>query len=147
MAFHEKEEEKMKRENFLAILIAALVIAIQLAIFVSSRIPLQSEDFYASANVTYNQGGFDLNKSALTFGNLVIGGSSTREIVFENNYPFPVLAKISASGEIADFLIFENEARVPEGGSRNISFTFYSPPGSSVGFYSGSVNLKIYSSR
>lgn len=105
---------------------------------------LESREFYTSVNVTLNRGGFDLNKSALTFGKIALGGSATRSIIFENNYNFAVYAKISASGSIAELLSFNNIETIRMGETKRISFSVYANNETIPGFYDGKVKLDIY---
>jgi hypothetical protein len=70
--------------------------------FYYSFYPVKMSSFFANAAVTQNTAGFDVNSSALTFGSVAIGGTSTRSISINNSYPFPVKVKVKAQGTISD---------------------------------------------
>lgn len=104
---------------------------------------IYEEIFYTSVNVT-DILGFDLNGTALTFGNIQLDGSSTRNIIFENKNSFPVEALINVEGDIEQLMHFENKIRVKAGERKKISFSVIAF-NVSEGFYSGNVSFKIVS--
>ncbi len=103
---------------------------------------LQKWSIYASVNVT-DRGGFDLNGTALTFGKIELLGSSTRYVNFTNGYNFPVFVKISANGNIAPLLSYENLAYVKEGEIEKIGISAVAKNDTRLGFYEGYVNFKV----
>ncbi|MCX8158970.1 MAG: hypothetical protein N3D20_01615 [Candidatus Pacearchaeota archaeon] len=106
---------------------------------------LESKELYANVNVSKgNRGGFDLNKSALTFGKISLGGSATRSINFENNYNFAVYVKISANGDIANLLFFNEIEFVKAKENKRIGFSVITNNETKVGFYEGKVKIDVY---
>ncbi len=102
---------------------------------------IYEESFYASVNVT-DISGFDLNGTALTFGNIQLDGSSTRNIIFENKNSFPVEVLINVEGDIEQLMHFENKIKAEAGERKKISFSVIAF-NVSERFYSGNVTFKI----
>ena len=59
--------------------------------------------FNTSVNISDSLG-FDVNSSALTFGNVLNIGNSRRNVIFRNTYDFPVLVTIFSEGNISQIL-------------------------------------------
>ena len=53
--------------------------------------------------------GFDVNKTALTFGKIPLGSTSKRSFVVSNDYNFPIKVKIKKEGNIAKFIHFSED--------------------------------------
>ena len=104
---------------------------------------LEKRTFYASVNVTTSGGGFDLNKTALTFGKISLGGSASRGIIFDNKYNFPVIAKINVIGKINEILNYENDILIDRNETKKLSFSVRAFNETELGFYDGYVNVKV----
>jgi len=151
----DKKSEKFERSAIVLLIVASLIFLISVGFLLVSFFDkranyqkggelLESREFYASVNVTLDRGGFDLNKSALTFGKIILGGSATRNIIFENKYNFAVYAKISASGDITKLLSFNDVETIRMGEIKKISFSVSTNNETMPGFYEGKVKLDIY---
>ena len=105
---------------------------------------IDSKEFYASVEISReNKIGFDVNGTALKFGEISRGGSSTRNIIFFNDYGFPVLVETDVTGNISSFLSHDPTSLVNEGETKKITFSVIAPLDQEVGFYEGIVKLKI----
>ena len=104
---------------------------------------LQSQTFYTNVNVTDTLG-FDVNRTALTFGNIIRGGSSTRNIKIDNYYDFPVVVHVSADGNMKELLNFEEELYLEQGETKSVPFSVYVDDNASEGVYSGNITLLLY---
>ena len=121
---------------------SVFIFLIVLAGFYFNARTLQSQSFYASVNVTdENVAGFDANWTALTFGSLGKGGTSTRKIKLENGYPFPVAVIINVEGDIAPLLNHDKIIKIEKGERKIIALNAYAPLNLSQGFYSGRVEF------
>ena len=90
--------------------------------------------------------GFDLNSSALTFGMLVPGGSSSRSLNLENKYNKEIKVNIYSEGDIKKFiLVSENNFILKENEAKSISFTVSAPLDAHFGTYEGKVYIVIKS--
>jgi len=143
----EKKETKSRRVKILLI-VATLIFVVALAGFLISLLGwfaanLETREIFASVKITTDRGGFDLNASALTFGEIKIGGSSTRNVIFQNKYEFPVLVVISAEGSIKPFLSFDDAVLVNVNETKKIGFSVVSSIDTEPGTYSGKVKFKI----
>ena len=87
--------------------------------------------------------GFYLGSNSLDFGRIVPGSSGTRKILLENNYNFPINVFISSSGEVEQFLNFDEVVYLDVGESKSLSFVVDIPRGSLYGEYFGKVFVKI----
>jgi len=132
----------MKKIAYGILIFSVLVFLLSVIVFSSGVKNLEVQTFFASVNVT-DSAGFDLNGSALTFGNVAVPGRTVRNIVFSNEYDFPVIAKISSEGKISEILIFEDRVRVEKGEVKKIPFTAIADLDITEGLYSGEVKFII----
>lgn len=127
---------------FLVFLAFVLVVQIASLFFGGEQKPIYTETFFASVEVgSYT--GFDVNRTALTFGMVTPGSSSLRALNFENEYGFPVLIDIAGEGDIASFLSFKKVV-VEIGGKKRISIGVYAPQNCPYGVYSGNVSVRVF---
>ena len=131
----------MKKLTYFIFIFSIIILLIAIFSFIINNKVIQTQTFYASVNVTDSLA-FDTNGTALTFGSIAQYGSSLRNIVFNNNYEFPVVAKINIEGDIEPLLEFDESVYIDKGEEKKITFTVYSK-NTSLGFYSGNVELKI----
>ena len=95
-----------------------------------------------------NKYGFDINASALTFGMLMPGGSSSRDINIENKYNEKVKVNIYSEGDIKDFiLVSENNFILEEDEAKSLSFTATAPLDADFRTYEGTVYIIIAKSK
>jgi hypothetical protein len=89
--------------------------------------------------------GFDINGTALTFGMITPGGSSsTREIELTNKYNRDVEVEIYSDGNIKDFLRISQENFIlRRNESIKIKFTVSVPLECEFGTYEGNVKVLI----
>ncbi len=105
--------------------------------------PLEERVIYASANLT-DISGFDVSSAALTFGNIVNGSSSSRNIIFNNRYKFPLTVLIKVDGSISQLLYFEEKLIIDSGDTARVPFTAFAADNLERGFYSGNVSFLIF---
>jgi len=108
------------------ILIILIIIAVFLIInLISNFNILEKKQIFASFIISEHIG-FDLNDSALTFGLVQPGYSSSRKISVENNHEVPVLVIIKSKGDVSDFLIVsENDFILKPNKKKEISFSVF----------------------
>lgn len=88
--------------------------------------------------------GFDLNKTALTFGQVVVGKGASRGVTFTNNYDFAIKIEILAKGEIFKFLsVSENDFILLPNESKELMFQVFPSGNLDKQVYSGVVISKI----
>lgn len=88
--------------------------------------------------------GFDLNSSALTFGRLPVGASSTRQVSVANDFKQRVYVSISSSRDISKFIhVSKNDFFLESGEKQVLDFTIITNNETKVGKYDGYVTLKI----
>lgn len=103
---------------------------------------IDEKDIFASVNVS-DRVGFDLNKSSLSFGSITPPGEASRDVVFDNNYNFPVLLSISSHGDIKPLLMHERFVRVESGEKKEIGFVARADGDTKQAYYQGRVNFRI----
>lgn len=77
----------------------------------------------------------------MIFGNIQKPGSSTRRILLENKYDFPIVTLISAEGDIADLLDYEKIVRLNKGEKKFLSFSAIATQDIDEGLYLGNISL------
>jgi len=88
--------------------------------------------------------GFDLNSSALTFGMLVPGGTSSRGINLVNKYNREIKVDIYSEGDITKFIqVSENNFILKENEAKSVSFTATAPLDAPLGTYEGVISIII----
>jgi len=125
-----------KKSNFIIILFILGVFVFLFSIYFRNSLILETIEIYANLNISKTTG-FDLNDTALTFGNLVPGSSSSRSFVIENNYGFPIKIRINSKGDISRFLSFEKIHRIEQNKSKKIIIGVIVSEGEIYKSYSG----------
>lgn len=133
----------MKRTAIVLFIISLIILLLSIGGFFLNNKPVESIRLYASVNVT-DSAGFDLNSSALSFGNIVLGGSSIRNVIFENKHDFPVNVAISVEGDIKELLSYESPVIVESRETKKIPFSVVSSLSSERRDYSGSVIFQVF---
>lgn len=92
-------------------------------------------------------GGFNLNKTALTYGTITPGGSSVRNVILGNSYSFPIVVKVFASESLTRFLTVEENLSIEPGESRKTAVTIQAPRDAEFGNYSGEISFVFLKSE
>ncbi len=117
-----------------------LILSFSLFFYYSKNIDVK--EVYADVNITSDSGGFDLNNSALTFGKVTLGGSSTRSLKIFNDYEFPISVVVSKEGNISPYLFLEKKIRIQPNETRIYGISVIAPSDAKLGFYSGKIIFK-----
>lgn len=128
-------------------LVSIIILTLSFFLLILSIVPLETHNFQTSARVNLGKMEFDLNGTALTFGGIAKPGTSTRNIILRNDYNFPVIARISAEGDIKNILYFEKIIRIYRNETKKITFTATAATETSEGNYSGIIKIKILPSN
>jgi hypothetical protein len=135
----------MKKLALVLFGVSVLLMVIAAATFFVGQVPLEKQELYTSVNVTLGKIGFDVNDSALTFGNLANPGSSTRVISFRNDRHHPIILDIGVDGNIEPILDYEDRIFMEAGESRQIAFSARADGSIDYGFYDGVIGFKVLS--
>lgn len=133
----------MKRFSYFILLFALILFLANIAFLFFSNKEIKEEKLYASVNVT-DSAGFDLNGTALIFGNVQKPGSSTRSISLENKHDFPIVICINVIGDIKQLLDFDGIIKLEPGERKTVAFSVMASEDIEKKFYSGNVIFKIY---
>ena len=134
-----KKREKGINNAFLIIMII-LILAMIIYLFYIFSI-LGKEELYSSFIVS-DHIGFDLNKTALTFGLIQPGESATREINLANNFNKRVKIIFKSKGNISDFIIVsQNDFIMNPNETKTIIFSVFPPKNISLGKYEGKIEV------
>src|SRR3989338_5689541 len=124
----------MKKLTYSLFIFSFIIMVLSLAVFLLSHKLIQKQTFYSSVNLS-DKGGFDVNGTALTFGEVHFkGGSSTRKVLLQNSYDFPIIAEVKAEGDIAPLLGFEKVILIDKGEEKEIGISVFVPENASMGF-------------
>jgi len=136
-----KKVRKGSRYILAVILIIVIVISV-VNIFIQAK-TVEKKTFYSKLVIS-DFYGFDINGTALIFGVLMPGGSSSRSVSISNNYGHDIRVRAYVSGNISDFVFMdENDFIVRKNEARNISFVARVPFNASLGTYEGEVSIFI----
>lgn len=97
----------MRSLVILSLFISLVVLTMSVSIYFYYLTPLSEYSYPTTAFVTYDTAGFDVNTSAITFGSIVPGGTSTRTLIVNNSYPFPIRIEPKIDGSIEKILSFK----------------------------------------
>lgn len=133
----------MRRIAIFAFVLSLSVFLISVYNYNLTKEPLETLKVYAHVNVT-DKAAFDLNSTALTFGKVLAGGSSSRSIILKNNYNHSVKLEINSEGSINQVLIFEKKLDIPSGETVRVHFSILTDQNTQNKDYEGYVFFKIY---
>lgn len=131
-----------KKNKFYLYISILIITAIFLEVLVNSRITLERKEIITTLKVG-EVASFDLNQTALTFGTLYPGLSSSRNLTIENSYDFPIIFEFKANGKIKKFLTFDEIIFLDSGEKKSISIRAKIPEGENYGNYSGKIIVNI----
>ena len=128
----------MKNKLIILIFVASLVVFISIFYINFSLLILEKEEIVAIL-IVGDKAGFDVNSTALTFGMITAGSSSSRNLIIENNYDFPIKVEFNVKGDIKRFLVFEKVVYLDSGENKTVSIGTIDPVNEEYGNYSGKV--------
>jgi hypothetical protein len=132
-----------KTKGFLFLLILFVIILV-LGVFLLNNLidylsVLEKQELYARVIVSDHYG-VDVNSSALIFGMIAPGSSSTRKTTITNDHNQKVNVEILVEGDIEEFLqISENDFDLKTGESKELIFTAISSRDKELRTYDGKV--------
>ena len=109
-----------------------------------------SEGSFLGSNRLYVQfmvggyAGFDVNGTALTFGMIPPGGSSTRSLFVTNGFDVPARVIPRVTHSIAPYLVFPVNLTLQSGERAKVPVTLTVPSSLAYGNYSGWVRFDFY---
>jgi hypothetical protein len=140
----EKARSRKIKSIVLLVSLAAIALALLLLNIILSPKYIDRREIDASIIVAGFYG-LDINGTALKFGALEPYGSSSRELIIDNQYNKDILVKIHSKGSISQFLSTpENVVSIKQGEKKFIPFSVNIPEGTPYGNYTGKVVLYIY---
>ena len=124
--------------------VSILVLFISLTSYFIDNRTLETHEFYASLNISDDAVvGFDINDSALIFGTVGKGITSTRRIKIDNKYSFPIIVFVRADGAIKEFLNFEDVVRIDRNMTALVAVSAFAPFDTTAEGYSGTVEFLL----
>jgi len=134
----ENIKNKRKRVIFLMIIVALLIFSIWT--FTVRPVESKTLDVEFSVGAT---SGVNVDTDKLYFGRIIPGGSAERRIRIENGYHFPVKLKISASKEIAEYIVIDKEYIAEPGKETAVPITLVVPVDTPYGNYTGKIKFDL----
>ena len=88
--------------------------------------------------------GFDVNTSALIFGTVPKGGSSSREVILTNDFNIPLKVDLKAYGELAGWVhVFENGFLMQPNVVKTVKVSATIPENAKFGNYAGILKISF----
>lgn len=137
-----KKLRKNKLFYIVIILFVLSIILLLITLYIQSSIILKREEIIATLSVG-DIAGFDVNASALTFGTITFGSSSSRNLTIENNYNFPIKVVFSVKGNIKEFLVFNELVYLEIGEKKSVKISTIIPIDKKYGNYFGKMIIVI----
>jgi len=135
-----------KKKGLIVLILFAIILILGIYLFgnlIDYVSVLEKQEIYTKVIVAGNIG-FDINNSALIFGAVMPGGSSSRELNITNNHNQNVQIEVYSKGDIKDFLsISDNDFRLRIGESRKVDFSVSIPFDAEYGTYEGEVIVVV----
>ncbi|MBM3234287.1 hypothetical protein FJZ19_04310 [Candidatus Pacearchaeota archaeon] len=142
-----RKENRLGKKRINKILIILIVLIFILSAFNiisylrTYSLILDKEVVYAKIIIS-DRYGFDVNSTALTFGKIAPGGSSSIKTTIKNDFNYPVKIEISSQGSISIFLkVSDNNFFLKKGEEKTIVFVAYATAETKPGFYDGNVTI------
>jgi hypothetical protein len=135
----------LKTKQMTYILIVTFVIILfSILIITRSILNKPFETRYINVEFIVNDTvGFDINSTALKFGRLTPGSSSTRTIIIDNSYNFTLYGKIFASNNIANLLMAPDNFVISPNNKTFVVVTLYVPDNYKFGVYYGKLRVEL----
>ncbi|MBM3231915.1 hypothetical protein FJZ21_00855 [Candidatus Pacearchaeota archaeon] len=132
----------MRNLVILSFFISLVVLVMSVSIYFYYTTPLSEYSYDTTAFVTYDVAGFDVNTSSITFGSIVPGGTSTRSLIVNNSYPFPIKVEPKVDGSIRRILSFDQTIIEPYQTSK-VYLTVSADSIDLLGNYTGNIIIKL----
>lgn len=132
----------MKNIVVLSLFISLIVLVMSVSVYFYYITPISEYSYQTTAYVTRDVAGFDVNSSALTFGSIVPGGTSTRSIIVDNSYSFPIKVQPEVEGSIQKIISYQPLIVGPNQSSK-LDFTVYAESIDFLGNYTGNIKIKL----
>ncbi len=141
MEKQKREKGRVRRYALVCTLIGLALVFLSF-VYTESR-PLESQIVGASFFVS-NHIGIDVDDQIVAFGSLTPGGSSTRQVLVQNEYSFPLFVKVIVSENLRGIVAYDDSFVLEVGEQRPLPFTLHIPPAYPFGEYSGTVRFIFY---
>jgi hypothetical protein len=127
-----------KRINkfYFVILLFLLSFLILFLSFIFSQKTVYEKEIPLKLEIGEN-GGLDLNLTTLSFGTITPSINYKRELIIENDYLFPLLFEFDVTGDIKNFLIYDDKIYLESGEIKKVTITAFSFSDEEKGNYSG----------
>jgi len=139
-----KLEKKIVRYIKTVLVILCLIaIATSLTVLIYYFVSVKQIITYDAKVIVSDHVGFDVSKDVLSFGMIMPGGSSTRQIEVTNNDDIALKIQAKVSGDLRGWITFdmENGMLIGPGEHKSIVASIMAPFGAGYGNYTGKVQI------
>ena len=127
-----------------ALLVYFVVYVLVFSMFYLHSVVFTNVVVYDSTVIVGDHIGFDLNTTALTFGMVTSGGTSSNREIIITNADLLQKVEIYGQGEIFDWIIIPESSFIIEPNTnKNISFSISVPDNVSFGEHTGKIKFKF----
>lgn len=130
--------------KFLYALVALALLAGLFSAYFHLMKPLKIEEFDTRYYVRDGVMGFDLNKSAITFGNIPRGSGGLREVNFSNNYPFDIKVLTFVTSDIAEQVYAPQGMIIATGNVVAMPISVSVEENATIKNYTGKIKFEVY---
>ncbi len=143
-----KTKKKIKKDKQRIFLVSLFILFFLVLIFSMFNIfnyfsTIEHKRIYTEVIVS-DKFGIAINETALLFGMIIPGTSSTKNITIVNDYDQDIRVDISSKGDIKEFLsVNDNDFVIKNGELKDVKFFIKIPTGTEHGNYSGEIIVDI----
>ncbi|MFH1637745.1 MAG: hypothetical protein ABIB71_04955 [Candidatus Woesearchaeota archaeon] len=128
----------MRKSHAIALILILIFLTVGIVSFSSFFYNTLAVKEFKTTLIVGDHFGFDVGTEVLAMGMVKPGSSSTsRKLVLENSYEFPVKVSFVKEGQMKDWLIIEDEVIIPAGSTTDITVAARVPLGTPYGDYEG----------
>lgn len=137
------EKKTVRYIKTVLVILCLIAIAVSLTFLVYYFVSVKQIITYNAKVIVSDHIGFDVSKEALSFGMIMPGGSSTRQIEVTNKDDIALKIQAKVSGDLRGWITFdmENGMLIGPGEHKSIVASTMAPFGAGYGNYTGQVKL------
>ncbi len=129
------------------LLFSIILLVVSFLIFLVSvleckYVTLNREEISATLDVG-DTPAFNITNFSLSFGTITEETTSSRMLIINNDYSFPIVASFKPEGNISRFFVFEKKIEIPPHENRTVKISAVLSKNESYGHYSGKIHVVL----
>lgn len=131
------------KNKLIYLLFFLAIVCFLVFLYVNSKGPVAMKKYEVTFEVT-NSVGFNINGTALTYGRVIPGSESSKEINAYNAYDFPVKVGITMSDDLDGLIYIKDEVILEPSEGKSFLVFLNIPLNFTQGNYSGDIAVNFY---